>query len=181
MPKIVALVIIGFLLGCASTTRVLKIEIAPGTDFSTYKTFDFFEIQAIGDTIPARFNEALALMKAAIENEMVKAGYRRSSESPDLTINLGIAVKQAAQTKTTDFRPEGRMAFLGQRNYSGMGREVVVGYYRKGALDVHIVDVRRNALVWEGVVSNIIPENPGKISQAIQKDIQALFTHFSVK
>lgn len=181
MKKTLVFLAIAFLVSCGSSSNVIKSETVSGVDFSKYNTYDFYEVQASGDTIAARFGNGLSLIKAAINKEMQKRGLTQSQTIPDLKINLGIAVSEKAQTRETDWRTDGRMTYTGQRNYSWKSEEVVVGYYREGTLDLHLVDRVTNSLVWEGMAKDIIPEKSKNMTETINIGVENLFKNFPVK
>jgi hypothetical protein len=62
------------LTGC-STAKVLNTEKADDTDFTTYKTFDFYQVEASGDTASQRFKERVEKLEDAIALKMQKFGY----------------------------------------------------------------------------------------------------------
>ena len=167
------------LFGCNST-KILQNEVAPGVDFTKYKTFDFLKTEASGDTIPGKYDEGITLVKEAVANEMTKRGYQRSSQNPDLFINLGIAVKQRAQTRETNWRTDGRMAYIGQRNYKWKSEEIVVGYYKEGTLDLNLVDAAANKMVWKATVKDILPEKSKNLPSTINAALASLFSRFPV-
>jgi hypothetical protein len=111
---------------------------------------------------------------------MTKRGYQQSSQNPDLFINLGIAVKQKAQMRETDWRTDGRMAYIGQRNYKWKSEEIVVGYYKEGTLDLNLVDVRANKMIWKATVKDILPEKSKNLPSTINTAIASLFSRFPV-
>jgi hypothetical protein len=180
MKKIVPFLAALLWLGCGPSSKVMKIDSAPGTDFSKYKTFDFFGIEASGDTIPERFNTNLPLLKNAIKAQLEKVGMTQSSSNPDLKVNLGLVVLEKAQTRETDIRTD-RPAYTGQRNYTWQSQDVVVGYYKEGTLDVHLVDVATSRMVWQGTVQDILPEKSAKIPQTIEDAINVLFEGFPTR
>src|SRR4028119_1651819 len=100
--------------GC-STAKVLNTEKAEDADFSTYKTFDFYQVEASGDTATQRFTDRVQKLEDAIALKMQKFGYLLSKTNPDLLINLGIVVNEEVQTRQTDFRTDAPR-YLGQRN-----------------------------------------------------------------
>ena len=162
--------------GC-STAKVLNTEKAEDADFSTYKTFDFYQVEASGDTASQRFTERVQKLEDAIALKMQKFGYLLSKTNPDLLINLGIVVNEEVQTRQTDFRTDAPR-YLGQRNYSWKSRDVEVGRYREGTVNVHVVDRKLNKLVWQGAVQDIIPQKESQLERRIKKGVEKLFSTY---
>ena len=61
------------LAGCSSA-KLLKSEKAEGTDFNSYKTFDFYKVEASGDTSSQKFNESIEKLENAIAIKLQKFG-----------------------------------------------------------------------------------------------------------
>lgn len=161
-----------FLLLSCSVAKVKHTESAPGFRLSNYKTFDYFKLEATGDT-SANFEKNAALLRGAITKNLQAKGLRRSETQPELLINIGIVVDEKTQTRETTFREAPR--YMGQRKYSWKSEEVEVGKYKEGTATVHLVDARTEEMVWQGVVQSIIPGNEKKIPASIEEGVNALF------
>jgi hypothetical protein len=168
------------LLVACSSTKVLQSETAPGADLTKYKTYAFYQTTATGDTIPARFNEGIALVKEAISAQLTSRGFVQTSTNPDLLVNLGVAVKETAQTRQTDWRTDGRVQYIGQRNYSWKSEEIITGYYKEGTLDVNLVEAASKKMVWKGTVQDVLPEKIKNLPETVNKSITGLFAKFPV-
>ena len=161
------------LAGC-SGARVLNAEKAEGITLGAYKTFDFFQVEASGDTVSTRFREQITKLEDAIALEMQKKGYLLSKTDPDLLINIGLVVDEQTQTRRTDFLTDAPR-YIGQRRYSWKSEEVEVGKYRQGTVTVDLVDRIKNTLVWKGTVQDVIPKKESAIDAAIKNGISKLF------
>src|SRR6476659_753961 len=107
--------------GCASS-KVLENKSAPGVDLNQYKTFDFYKVTPQGDTVRGRFTENAIKMQNAIAAEMEKRGFVKSSENPDMLINIGMVVKDTVQTRETNFVTDAPR-YTGTRNYSWQSQD----------------------------------------------------------
>ncbi|MDO9156113.1 MAG: DUF4136 domain-containing protein, partial [Sediminibacterium sp.] len=114
------------LFACASP-KVLDVSTAPEANFSQYKTFAFYEVTALGDTITEGFNDKVGYIKKAITAEMEQRQFKQVNNNADLLINIGIAIKLEVQTRETDWRTDGMMKYMGQRNYKWESKEIEVG------------------------------------------------------
>ncbi len=167
------------LFACASP-KVLDVSTAPEADFSKYKTFAFYEVTALGDTITEGFNERIGYLKKAITAEMEQRQFKQVSSNPDLLINIGIAIKLEVQTRETDWRTDGMMKYVGQRNYKWQSKEIEVGRYRRGAFTLHIVDAAQNHMLWTATLRGSLPDDNSKVVSFAQKGINRLFQQFPV-
>ena len=179
MKRILAILLFGAMAACSST-RVSNTESAPNTDFSKYKTFDFYKLTASGDTISKGFDERVAVLKSAIGGELGKRGYTQTSSNPDLLVNIGIQVEQKTQTRETDWRTDGRYTYIGQRNYSWKSEEVVTGYYKEGTVTINVVDAAKNSMVWKGTAKDVLPSKEKNLPEAAAKGMKALFEKYPV-
>lgn len=179
MKKILTILLVGAMAACSSV-KVSNTASAPDTDFSKYKTFDFYKLTASGDTVTKGFDERVAELKSAISAELGRRGYQQASSRPDLLINIGIQVEEKAQTRETDWRTDGRMKYMGQRNYSWKSEEIVTGYYKEGTVTVHVVDAAKNSMIWKGEVKDVLPNKASKVKEVASAAMKALFEKYPV-
>ena len=141
------------LLACSSV-KVLNTEQGVNVDFSKYKTFSFYQLNASGDTLSKGFEQRINILRNAISNELNKRGYSLNNSKPDMLVNIGIVVKEEVQTRQTDFRTDAPR-YIGQRNYLWKSETVEVGRYREGTATVDLVDAAQNKMIWKGAVESI--------------------------
>ncbi|CAN5621518.1 DUF4136 domain-containing protein [soil metagenome] len=167
------------LVASCSATKVSKTEFAPNVDYGSYKTFDFYKLQASGDTISANFKNSTELLQNAIAAEMEKCGYTKSAVNPDMLVNIGVLVEEKIQTRQTDLRTD-RPMYIGQRNYKWESKEVETGRYRLGTMTLDMVDAKKNTMLWTGVVEDIFPEKIEKLQTTVDKGVAELFKRYPV-
>ncbi len=160
------------ILSC-SGIRVINSEANQGFNLSNYKTFDFYELEASGDTA-ANFSTNVELLKKEIEKQLALKGLSRSDANAGLRVNIGIVVQEKIQTRETTLRDAPR--YMGQRNYSWKSEEIEVARYKEGTVTVHLVDPKNSTLMWKGAVESVVPSNKSKIPSAIQDGMEKLFS-----
>ncbi len=165
--------------GCSPLVQI-NTETSPGSDFSKYKSYNFYQLSAQGDTITKGFAERVDLLKKAIATEMERRGFQSTQNKPDLLINIGIAVEERVQTRQTNFLQDGAPYYVGQRNYKWKSQDIEVGRYRDGTVTIHLVDTKINEMIWRGTAEGVLPGSTEKLPNAIQKAITALFNKFPV-
>lgn len=168
------------LLSACSAITVLDTESAPGTDFSHYKTYNFYAVMARGDTLSSLFEARLGILKEAISHEMEKRGFVQTTTNPGLLVNIGIAVKEKVTTRETDWRTDGAPRYMGQRNYSWKSETIETGRYRQGTARIELVDAAQNKMVWKGVVQGVVPGEEKNVQAEAQKGMEKLFARFPV-
>jgi len=180
MKQLLILLFSILLFACAST-KVLDVSTAPEADFSKYKTFAFYEVTALGDTITEGFSDKVGYIKKAIIAEMEQRQFKQVKNNPDLLVNIGIAIKLEVQTRETDWRTDGMMKYVGQRNYKWQSKEIEVGRYRRGAFTLHVIDAAKNHMLWTATLRGSLPDDNAKVAAFASKSVQALFSKFPVQ
>lgn len=156
---------LSFLLVLASCSP-MKITYTKSTDavnFAKYKTFNFYELKASGDTITKNFTERTNILKSAIITEMSKRGYTQSSTHPDLLINIGIVVREQSQLS----EPSSPVNIL--------------GLYREAAVSLDIVDAAENKVVWKGSIAGIVPSIKSSAQKQTASGMKKLFERYPVE
>jgi hypothetical protein len=159
-----------------STARVVKTQKAPGIDFTAFKTYDFYELDASGDTSVARFGAYTELLQKALKQELNAKGLQQRSANPDLRVNIGIVVKEETQTRETHIREAPR--YMGQRRYSWKSEDVEVGRYKSGTATIELVSSKSNEMVWQGIMEGIISERKKNYEADVNKGVNELFSKF---
>jgi hypothetical protein len=151
------------LAGCATGPRITT-EADPEADFSKYRTFAFYSPLAIEKD--GYSSAASERFKAATRAQLESRGYVYSADKPDLWVNLNWYIERRTDVTsipTVDYayyysyRARGYYAVPYWRDRTDVYR------YTEGTVNVDLVDVARNRLVWEGIavgrVSNLKPED----------------------
>ena len=138
--------------GCSSSTKVYT-TYDKKVDFSSYKTFDFYEIKEEYLHMKEVNRRRLEM---AIELELGMKGIKKSVNNPDLMVNLYSILNRTENTTTSSTYPYSGGYYGGASPYGGtIGVSVSPGnnsqYYTEGSVTVHLVDRKENKLVLEGV------------------------------
>jgi hypothetical protein len=166
--------------GCASGPTV-RVDKDPSVNLRTYKTFAFFEaparLGALPQLPPLPFAEPAARytslqsqhLQRATREQMERQAYVYDEAHPDLRVNAVLHVDEKFELRSTP----------GAYGYIGFGGALDSAYYRQGTLSVDLIDVRRNALVWQGVaegrVNTQADKDPGSAIDAVVVEMFAGF------
>lgn len=161
---------------CASV-KIIKEETAPGVDISAYKTYNYYSFHAAGDTTPRKTNQRMSQIRKAISNELNQKGYVFSANKPEFLVNISINVKQDVQTREKTPITDAPAA-LGQPNFNYKPDDVVVGYYKTGTMEVDIVDVKENTLVWQNISEGVLADREKDIDKRMKERFKKVFEHF---
>ncbi|WP_157760604.1 DUF4136 domain-containing protein [Chitinophaga caeni] len=174
---ILTIVITAALLYSCSSTRVLQHEGVDGFSINQYKTYQFYEIDstAADSSNMENYKKGIAMLEDAISKQLATRGLTRTSNNPDLLVNIGLVVNEKIQTRQTDFRTDAPR-YMGQRRYSWKSEEVEVGRYKEGTVNIHLVDPKSEKLLWQGTVSDVITKKSSSLPAQADKAMEALFS-----
>ncbi len=151
---VTSLLLLALLSACSSGLTV-RSEIDPSTDFSQYKTYNFFEPMGIeGGYNSPIFGEHF---RAAIGGEMNRRGYR-VADRPELLINVTIRSddKVRMRSYTSPYmsggyygRPGG--AYAGSAVGVGVSSGTRATMTTEASVFIDFVDFEQHRVVWQGV------------------------------
>lgn len=135
---------------CATGPRISS-EADPSADFSRYRTFAFYSplaIEAQGYSTPTSNR-----IRQAARTQMEARGYVYDERQPDLWVNLNAYLQERTDVTTIpevdydyyySYRARSYVAVPYWRDRTSVRR------YNEGTLNVDLVDVRQNRMVWTG-------------------------------
>jgi hypothetical protein len=160
--------------GCVSSP-IITGQSLPGVDMSAYKTYGWISPLA---TDNAGYSTIVTShLKRAVQNEMSVRGYVYDAVDPDLQINFFTNVENRTEVYSTPAMGLGYYGYRGGYGY-GFGMpmygDVETRNYKVGTLNIDVVDARRKALVWEGMLEGTLSrksmEDPaGAINSAVRQ------------
>lgn len=156
------------------------------TNFSEYKTYTFGGWVKDSDKILTDFDKKR--ITDALSNEFSSRGMSYVESGGDAVITLFIVVNQKTSTTAyTNFN--GGMGYYGRRGwgmgYGGMGLSATTTYnqndYLEGTFVVDMYDSKSKELIWQGIITSVVKENPEKREKSIPKKVKKLMKKFPVK
>ncbi|WP_305804175.1 DUF4136 domain-containing protein [Stenotrophomonas sp. YIM B06876] len=177
--RLASLSLLCLLAACASTPQV-RVQADPAAEFNRYRSFAFYSPLAVEhhgySTITSN------RIKAAVRAQMESRGYVFAAADPDLWVNLNAYLQEVTRVINL---PEVDYDYY----YSYRARSYValpywrdrtdVRQYTEGTLNVDLVDVRQNRLVWEGVaVGSVARMDPEQRGRKIDEAVAAIFARF---
>lgn len=183
MKTVIGLLFLLLVVAGCSGYRIIKNERDSSANWSTYRTFAFVDTSRIDPSPGTSYQATMEQVKQAVAAEMTNRGYRqlktdRPMDGPDLLVNIGTVVNEKTQTRPTTIYEAPR--YIGQRRYHWQSQEVPVGTYREGTLSLHIVDARRENLLWDAAVSSILSKK-GVSTEQIREAVGKVFSKFPGK
>lgn len=170
---------LALLTGCATGPRITT-EADPRADFSKYRSYAFYSPLALEKHGYSTATSEAA--KAAVRRQMEARGYVYDSQNPDLWVNINAYLERRTDVSSI---PTVDYAYY----YSYRARAyVAVPYwderthvyrYTEGTMNIDLVDVDENRLVWEGVaVGRVSKLEPEERSARIDAAVADIFAHY---
>ncbi len=134
--------------GCATSSKVTQ-DYKPGTNFGSYKTFNWHNFSSDIHT-----SNQIAIQHK-IEQRLALQGFTLVTEMPDLVLDLNI-IKQTATPSNTGVGlsigvPIGRHGGIGLGTHNLLNRDKGMA----GLIILDITDQKTNQIVWRGSVENV--------------------------
>jgi hypothetical protein len=171
------------LTACAATSSRpdIRVNVAPGADFTAYSTFGF--PTQTGTDRGGYSTIVTDHFKAAVRDQMEARGYHYVEGNPELLVNFFANARERTEVRS-DATAAPAFGYYGYR-YGLYGAwplyapEVETVRYRVGTANIDVVDARKKQLIWEGVAEGRITERDmDKPQQAIESVVTQLFARF---
>jgi hypothetical protein len=150
------------LVGCATTGPAVNTNKNPDKDFSSYRTFGFFQPLSSDRANGARTPVSTQLINS-MRDELQSRGLQESP-SPDVVVNfyIGMDARLRVQQVPTasSFHHYRRGRYNAWQNY-----QTVVTQYTVGTLAIDFIDASTNILAWEGTADGRMRQNLGDFTQ----------------
>ena len=176
-----------FLINACSGIKVIS-DVDPTVDWSNYSTLEYYGWAEESDKILTRFD------KERIENafgaEFERRGFKLVEDGGDIIVTLFIVVEEKTQTTaTTTSMGGGYGGYYGGYYGYGPGYGWGGGHstttfsdydYAVGTLVCDVFDAEKEVLIWEGIGTKTISDNPDKREKNIPRGVQAIMAKFPV-
>jgi hypothetical protein len=175
--RAVAPLLLLLLAACATGPQVSSTESA-NAEFHRYRSFAFYEPLAMergGYATPASERA-----RAVARREMEARGYRYDPEAPDLWLNINAYLVERTNVSSM---PTIDWAYYYSYRHGYVAvpfhtERTLVSEYREGTMNVDLVDVQRNRLVWEGVATGRAPRSQADRLARIDETMALIFRQF---
>ena len=189
MKKITSAILIGtaFLMMLFSGCSSLKVtaDYDKSIEFSQYKTFEFYGWAKESDKLLNGLDKIR--IEDAFAAEFAKRGLKLVEEDGDLVVTLFIVIED--KTETTASTTHVSRYYGGYYGYGprwgwgpGYSSTTVNKYsYKVGTLVCDVYDKEGERLIWEGIASKTIDENPNTREKNIPKVVAYLMKKYPVQ
>ena len=178
------------ILNSCSGLKVVS-DVDPTVDWTQYKTFEYYGWAEESDKILTRFD------RDRIENsfgeEFEKRGLNYVESGGDMIVTLFIVVEQKTSQTATTTSMGGYGGYYGGYygygpgygwgpGYGGMSTTTIQDYdYQVGTLVIDVFDAKEKKLIWEGIGTKTVDEDPQTRDKNIPKSVQKIMARFPVQ
>lgn len=145
--------------------QTVHTDYSPSVDFSSFKTYYW----AKTDPMPGNDITSQRIMEA-VDRGMARRGWTKAPQGQaDLAVVANVSTQQQ-QTLDTFYS-----GFGGWR-WGGWGpAETTVRTYLEGTLVVDLFDAMTKKLVWRGIATDTVSDNPRKNAEHIDEAVEKMF------
>lgn len=164
-----------FLASCSSLSVTSDYD--REANFSSYKTYSFAKMDVERTNINDINKNRLI---RAVKNEMNERGFTESDDA-DLEIHMhGVIENKWSATARTDYYGMGLPYYRRGFGWGGVPGTTTVDIqkYEEGTLIVDLVDVKEKKLVWQGIGTAILRNNPKNVEERINKAMANILRSF---
>ena len=157
------------LAGCAASGPTISVNSAPGTDLSSFRTWNF--IQPLGtDRSNGTRTPLSTMLMSSVSSEMAARGLTQS-DSPDMLVDFFVTTEERMDIRQT---PNSSMSTMHRSNWNrGFSTwptyQTTVRQYTQGTLLIDLIDPAQNILLAEGAAQDRL--RSGDISQQQANDV----------
>ncbi|MEJ2596342.1 MAG: DUF4136 domain-containing protein [bacterium] len=172
--QLTAIIIFTILLFGACTSITVVSDYDKSVDFTKYKTYSYYGWAEQSDKLLSPFDKER--IEKAFREEFAKRGLEYVQDGGDLTVALYIHTEDKQQTTATT---TGVGGYGGRWGYGpgwgwgpGISTTTVNTYnYTMGTLVCDVFDTQQKKLIWEGVGTGEIDDNPNTREEGIPKAV----------
>lgn len=167
---------------CSSLTATADYD--KNLDFTQFKTASFYGWAKESDSILNRFDKER--IENATTNEFQKRGYEFVGAKSDIVVSLFVVVdKKTSRTAYTNhYGMGGYYGYYGYGwgpRYGGSTTTIQDVEYAEGTIIIDVFDGKTKELIWQGVASDVISENPQTRDRQVPYIIRRLMSNYPVK
>jgi hypothetical protein len=140
-------------------------------NFTVYKSFSLYNFTS---TLNVNQLNAERIMNS-VRSEMIKKGYIEDNYNPDLMINVVSLLKDKKSISASYNGMYGPYGFWPGGNGNATIR---ASDYKDGSIMVHVVDVKTNKLLWEGIGNAEMTKQPKNPDEAINNAVAKIMNEF---
>ena len=180
--KLKILTLLSILIMVSVSAQTVTTDVDKSADFTKFQTYEFLGWQDDSDAILNELDKKR--LRDSFKAEFEKRNLKYVEENGDIGILLYLVVSQETSiTAYTNYYSNGGYGYCRAGGwYNGHATtSYSENQYLKGTLVMDVLDSETKNLVWQGVASGTIKENPEKRDKSIPKSIKKLMKKFPIQ
>ena len=178
------LLIVALLIAGQVSAQKITVDLDKEADFTKYKSLTFLGWQKDSEKLMNDLDKDR--MRNAFISEFKSRGMEKGGEDADLAITLYLVLEQKTSTTAyTNYYGGGGYGRYGRGGWGWGNGYANTSYsesdYIKGTLVMDVYDNITNQLIWQGVASGTVKENPKKREKSIPKTVSKLMKKFPIQ
>jgi hypothetical protein len=169
LKKLIAVVLL-VILGSCSGGMEIQTDVDPAADFSGFKTWDWVPVPAEETGDPGVDDPIIRTrIRSAVEEELTKRGYLKSTNAPDFLVNYHTAMKD--ELNSVEMQD-----YYEAQTYEEFHKDVTYTYtWHKGTLILDFIDAKSDKLVWRGTaraevnLNDSAEKKKARIAKAVER------------
>jgi hypothetical protein len=171
-------------LAFASCTTTSHVEVAPGVNFSNYKTFGFANSKGVKKSDRVDNQIVDNNIKNSISADLEKQGWKESDQQPDVWVDYNVVVEKAVKQETEPVYSYPYAGYFMSPWRHRMGYyytpELLGGFhtynvpFKQGTLTVNMIDAKTNKLIWQGWSQGEVNSN-NVTTNEVKGDVKSIF------
>jgi hypothetical protein len=169
LKRLIAVALLVVLGGCSGGMEI-QTDVDPAADFSGFKTWNWVPVSAEKTGDPGVDDGVVRTrIQNAVEEELTKRGYLKSTDTPDFLVNYHTAMKDELNSMEMQ-------EYYEAQTYEEFRKDVTYTYtWHKGTLILDFIDAKSNKLVWRGAARAEVNLNDSaetkkaRISKAVER------------
>jgi len=174
------------LAGCASVAHVEKDKTVNFNNYHSYAWVDTKESKSDSSVKVSDLTERI--IKEAVNNEMVKTGWKESKK-PDVLLTYDILVERGIKEQNNPVYSQPYTRYY----YNPYSRRYVAVYYpsqfmgydndqqqvKEGTITIRLIDVKTDKTIWQGWTTDEV-NSRNLTSKEIQNGVKSIFRKFDI-
>lgn len=159
----------------SANAQKIRVEFDKTLDFASFKTFAWAPLNTSSRPM------LVAAIAGAVESELTARGLKRTTENPDLYIEMyGAVDSDAAVTYSDLYSGYGGIPPFDQNFlvWGAMPGAVTTAVVHKGQLVVDLIDADRKKIAWRGVATEKLSDNRKKVVKQVNTAVEKMFQQY---
>ena len=160
-----ALLVTAIMLTAVTASAKITTDYDHKTNFARYKTYSWAKVETSNSLWDQR-------VKDAVNSQLAARGWSQVPEGGDMVVSARGVIRDEQQLNTF-------YNGFGGRRFGGFGNSTTtVDTYKVGSLIVDMFDGSTKNMLWRGMSSDTLSDNPDKNAKNLDKNVQKMFQHF---